>query len=321
MRDTSGCRSNSPSSKAAASPCLRTSSSSSPFTFSTTLLDAGRVDATVGDEPLDGLPRDLPAVRVEAREDDRAGRVVDDQLDARRLLERADVAALAADDPPLHVVAGQVDHGDRRLDGVLGGAALDGLGDDLPGLRGRHLARFVLEPLDQVGRVASRVGLDLPQQQVLGLVRREPGDALQLALLVGDQPLVALGGAAWRSSRGRAIVFSRCRSSLSARSAAAMRSASACVRCGEPLLGPLRLAPGAPGPGARPRRARRARAPWPRAAPPSAWSRLPAGRRAGAARPAARRGRPSRRQCACDWRPRRRTPRAAAMRATRNSRR
>jgi hypothetical protein len=36
------------------------------------LLDARRVDAAVGDEPLDGLPRDLAAVGIEAREDDRA---------------------------------------------------------------------------------------------------------------------------------------------------------------------------------------------------------------------------------------------------------
>ena len=45
-------------------------------------LDAGRMDAAVGDQPLDRLTRDLPAKRIEAREDDRAGRVVDDQLDA-----------------------------------------------------------------------------------------------------------------------------------------------------------------------------------------------------------------------------------------------
>ena len=100
------------------------------------LLDPGRVDAAVGDQPLDRLAGDLAAERIEAREDDRARRVVDDQLDAGRGLERADVAPLAADDPPLQVVARQIDDRDGRFDGVLGGAALDGVGDDL--LRARR---------------------------------------------------------------------------------------------------------------------------------------------------------------------------------------
>ena len=82
------------------------------------LLDARRMDAAVGDQPLDRLARDLAAERIEAREDDRAGRVVDDQLDAGRLLERADVAPLAADDPPLHVVAREIDDRDGGLDRV-----------------------------------------------------------------------------------------------------------------------------------------------------------------------------------------------------------
>ena len=102
------------------------------------LLDAGRMDAAVGDQPLDRLARDLAAERIEAREDDRAGRVVDDQLDAGRGLERADVAPLAADDAALQIVARQIDDRDGRLDRVLGGAALDGVGDDLLGAQRRR---------------------------------------------------------------------------------------------------------------------------------------------------------------------------------------
>ncbi len=70
----------------------------------------------------------LPADGVEARQDDRLGRVVDDDIDARGHLQSPDVAALAADDPALHVVGGQVDDGHRRLDDVLGGGPLDGVG-------------------------------------------------------------------------------------------------------------------------------------------------------------------------------------------------
>ena len=128
------------------------------------------------------------------REDDRAGRVVDDQLDAGGGLERADVASFAADDPPLHVVARQIDDRDGGFDGVLGGAALDGVGDDLLRARGGGLARLGLEPLDQVGGVAPRVGLDLLQQQLARLVGGQAGDALQLALPLGDELLAARRG-------------------------------------------------------------------------------------------------------------------------------
>jgi hypothetical protein len=81
------------------------------------------VDAAVGDQPFDGLFGDLAAVGIKAREDDRARCVVDDEIDAGRQLERADVAPLAADDAALEIVARQVDDRDRRLNRVLGAAA------------------------------------------------------------------------------------------------------------------------------------------------------------------------------------------------------
>ena len=68
------------------------------------LLDPGRVDAPVLDQPLEREPGDLPAHRVEAREQHRGRGVVDDEVDARERLERADVAPLAADDAALQLV-------------------------------------------------------------------------------------------------------------------------------------------------------------------------------------------------------------------------
>ena len=73
------------------------------------LLDARRVDAPVLDQLRQRQPRDLAAEPVERREHDRVRRVVDDEVDAGEVLERADVAALAADDPALHVVGRQLD--------------------------------------------------------------------------------------------------------------------------------------------------------------------------------------------------------------------
>ena len=76
-----------------------------------------------------------------------SGRVVDDEVHAGQGLQGADVAALTADDPALHLVVGQGDHRHGGLGHMVGGTALDGQGDDLPGLG----VRLVLE-----------AGLDLP---------------------------------------------------------------------------------------------------------------------------------------------------------------
>ena len=109
------------------------------------LLDAARVDAAVGDELGQGDPGDLAADRVEARQDDRLGRVVDDQVDAGGLLEGADVAALAADDPALHLVRRQVDDRHGVLGGVVRGHALHRGQDDVAGLVLGLLARGALD--------------------------------------------------------------------------------------------------------------------------------------------------------------------------------
>src|SRR5260370_9284445 len=51
-------------------------------------------------------PRHLAADRVEATENDGLRRVVDDEVDAGRMLEGPNVAALSTDDAALHLVAG-----------------------------------------------------------------------------------------------------------------------------------------------------------------------------------------------------------------------
>ena len=101
---------------------------------------------------------------------------------------------------------------------MLGGAALDGFGDVLLGLVGGGLARLRIEPLEQVGGVVPGVGLDLLEQQLLGFVRRQAGDALELVLLLGDQLLVLgrggfglLSRGPRRPSRGPAVLFRRAR--------------------------------------------------------------------------------------------------------------
>ncbi len=156
------------------------------------------MNAAVGDQPLDRFLGDLAAVRVEAREDDRPRRVVDDEIHAGGLLERADVAALAADDTALEVVARQIDHGHRRFDRVLGAAALNGFRDVLLGAIDGDLARLGVETLEEVGGIVARLALDLFDENVLRFVGRQAGDPLQLVFLLGHE-LVVLRG---RGGRG-----------------------------------------------------------------------------------------------------------------------
>ena len=233
-------------------------------------LDARRMDAAVGDQPLDRLLRDLAAVRIEAGEDDRAGRVVDDQIDAGGELERADVAPLAADDAALEIVARQIDDRDRRLDRVLGGAALDGFGDVLLGAVGGRLARLGVEPLEQVGGVVPRVALDLldaavPWPRRRSGRRRARARAAAAATSCSYFAAAAAGGLL---ALGRRVCVARLQllvEAVDGRLALGERRLAAASVCSSVV--PPAGGPGAPA--ARPRSAARAPSPWPRAALPS----------------------------------------------------
>ena len=150
------------------------------------LLDALRVDPPVQDQPLQGQPAHLPAYRVEAGQQHRLRRVVDDQVDAGDRLERPDVAALPADDPALHLVAGQVQHGHHGLAGLLAGDPLDGQCHDLARALLAVGARLVLDVPDDQRGLALGLVLDAGDQLGLGLVGGQAGHPLQhlAALLV-----------------------------------------------------------------------------------------------------------------------------------------
>src|SRR6266496_4882662 len=97
------------------------------------LLDSSRVDAAVLDQLGEGQLGDLPADPIEGGENDCLRRVVDDEVDARQVLEGADVPSLAADDPALHVVGGKFDQRNSGLGGVVRGNALKSVGDEIAG--------------------------------------------------------------------------------------------------------------------------------------------------------------------------------------------
>jgi hypothetical protein len=184
---TSEGRSCRPSSKAAASPSRRTASSSSPLTFSTTSSIRAGMNPPVGDQRLDCLSRDLAAVGVEAREDDGARGIVNDQVNAGGQFERPDIASFAADDAALEVVARQVDHGHGCFDRMFGrvrciASVTAGLGAGQPSRELRCSSR-----LTRSGGIPPAVRFDLPEQQLLRFVGREAGNPLKLPLLFGGR--------------------------------------------------------------------------------------------------------------------------------------
>ena len=133
------------------------------------LLDPRRVNAAVGDELVQGQAGDFPADHVEAADDDHARRVVDDQVDAGGLFEGADVAALAADDPPLHFVVGNADRAGRRLGGMRGRVTLERRDDDLAGLLLAGLGQLLVVAEDRRAGLLLELRVEEFQQAPRGL--------------------------------------------------------------------------------------------------------------------------------------------------------
>lgn len=102
--------------------------------FGDEFFDAGGVDAAIGDELVEGDAGDFAADGIEGADDDDAGGIVDDDVDAGGFFEGADIATFAADDSAFHFVAGDIDGAGRGFGGVGGGEALDGSQQDFAGL-------------------------------------------------------------------------------------------------------------------------------------------------------------------------------------------
>ncbi len=139
------------------------------------------MDPAVAEELLQGHAGDLAADAVEAGQDHGVRGVVDDEVDAGEVLERADVAALAADDAALHVVGGELDDGDRRLGGVAGGEPLHDDGEDVADAAVGVALGLLLDLAHEPRRVVADLVLELLEQELLGLRGGQPGDALELA--------------------------------------------------------------------------------------------------------------------------------------------
>src|SRR5205814_8280642 len=109
--------------------------------------------------------------------------LVDDEVDARQVLERTDVPALPADDAPLHVVGRKLDHRHRRLRGMARGHALQRIGHEVPRPPLRLGACLVLEHADATREVVPCELFAALEQVRLRVLQRHAGDPLELLLL------------------------------------------------------------------------------------------------------------------------------------------
>ena len=184
-----------PDSNAASSPACWMCASSSGLRLVVRLLDARRMDAPVGQQLLERHAGDLAAHAVERRQHDRAGRVIDDEVDAGEVLERADVAPLATDDAALHVVGWQLHDADRRLGGVARGEALHRDGQDRAHAPLGVALGLLLDLADLEGALVADLVGDLSHQPLLGLPGAEAGDLLERRLVLAPAALelLALG--------------------------------------------------------------------------------------------------------------------------------
>ena len=155
-------------------------------------LDAGRMDAAVDHELVQGQAGDLAADRVEGGQHDGVRGVVHDDFHAGGGLQGADVAALAADDAALDLVIVDREGGDGVLDGRLRGGALDGVDDDALGFLRGVQAGFVDGVVDVGLGLGAGFGLHVLHQLGLGLLGRHPGDGLDLAVRLLDAAVALL---------------------------------------------------------------------------------------------------------------------------------
>ena len=134
------------------------------------LFDPAGMDPSVVHQMFEHDPGDFTANRVEARDHNRLGRVVDHDIHTGHRLERADIPALASDDTAFDLLRGQDDRRNTDFGGMVRCAALD--------RRGQNFARFPIstflrifgDGLDDLRGFTRHVRFERPQEKLFRFV-------------------------------------------------------------------------------------------------------------------------------------------------------
>ncbi|MCG3141819.1 MAG: hypothetical protein HDKAJFGB_03148 [Anaerolineae bacterium] len=136
------------------------------------------MNASIADEFVQRDARHFAANRIVRRNDDGFGRIVHDQIHARQHFNRANVAALFADDAPFHFIARQRHQRDGAFHHLVRRNAFDGGGDNFARAALALFARVHFHFADDARGILSRILFHLLQEQLFRLVRTHRGDAL-----------------------------------------------------------------------------------------------------------------------------------------------
>ena len=138
------------------------------------VLDTRRVDAPIDDEARQCQARNFAAYRIKAGEDHRLRCVIDNQVDAGRRLQRANVAPLAPDNAAFHLIIWQRHHRDYRLGYLVRSAALNRQRNDLARARICFLACLPFNSANAPRRFLTHPTFDTFKQHFLRLILAIP---------------------------------------------------------------------------------------------------------------------------------------------------
>src|SRR3972149_3180763 len=109
-------------------------------------LDTTRMNPAVGHQTLQSLAANFSPDRIEARNNDRFWGIIDDEVPSRSHFQSPDVPAFPADDPPLHLIIGQVHNRNAGLGDMIGRVTLHGQAEYFAGFAAGQLPGFFLDP-------------------------------------------------------------------------------------------------------------------------------------------------------------------------------
>ncbi len=160
------------------------------------LFDAGRVDAAVHHQLVEGQAGHFAADRVEGGKQDGVRGIVHDDFYAGSGFQGADVATFAADDAAFDFIALDGEGGNGVFDGGFGSGTLDGVDNDAFRFLGGVQTGLVHHIVDVSLRLGAGLGLHVLYEHVLRLGGCHAGNGFQLFVGLGTQTLEFFGLAA-----------------------------------------------------------------------------------------------------------------------------
>ena len=143
------------------------------------LLDPGGLNPPVRHQLLQRQPGDFPPHRVKAGYSHRLRGIVNNDFHPGKSFQSPNVAPLAADETPFHLIVGQGYHRRGAFRNYVRGQPVNRGRDNLARVFVRPLLILPLQFVIAPGQIVLRILLPALHHRIAGLVHGKPGDALQ----------------------------------------------------------------------------------------------------------------------------------------------